>query len=209
MNGFGLALRLARRELRGGLKDFRVFVACLTLGVAAIAGVGSLNQSVVAGLAADGRALLGGDIDVRLQQAPAEAGQLAHLTAQAERLSTVVQMRAMARPAAAIDSRALVELKAVDGAYPLIGRLATEPDRPLASLLEKRDGAWGVVVDPNLMTKLGVEPGARLRIGEAEFAVRATIVREPDRVASMLSFGPRALIAEAALAETGLVQPGS
>lgn len=209
MNGFGLALRLARRELRGGLKGFRVFVACLILGVAAIAGVGSLNQSVVAGLAADGRTLLGGDIDVRVQQAPADAGQLAYMTAEAERLSTVIQMRAMARPASGVDSRALVELKAVDAAYPLVGALTTEPEAPLASFLEKRDGAWGVVVDPNLLTKLGIEPGARLRIGDAEFAITATIGREPDRVASMLNFGPRALIGQAALAETGLVQPGS
>ena len=209
MNGLGLAFRLARRELRGGLKGFRVFIACLTLGVAAIAAVGSLNQSVVAGLAADGRALLGGDVDVRTQQAPADAGQLAYLKAQATRLSTVVQMRAMARPETGVDSRALVELKAVDGTYPLVGALATEPQAPLASLLEKRDGGWGVVVDPNLLTKLGIEPGARLRIGDAEFVVSATIAREPDRVASMLSFGPRALIAEAALADTGLVQPGS
>jgi putative ABC transport system permease protein len=127
MNGFGLALTLARRELRGGLKGFRVFVACLTLGVAAIAGVGSLNQSVVAGLAADGRTRLGGDVDVRVQQTPAEPAQLAYLTEQAERLSRVVQMRAMARPANGIDSRALVELKAVDEGYPLVGGLATEP----------------------------------------------------------------------------------
>ncbi len=209
MNGFGLALRLARRELRGGLKGFRVFIACLTLGVAAIAAVGSLNQAVVAGLTADGRTLLGGDVDVRVQQAPADAAQMAYLKAEAERLSAIVQMRAMARPEGGVDSRALVELKAVDGAYPLVGALDTEPEAPLASLLEKRDGAWGVVVDANLLTKLGVEPGARLRIGEAEFAVRATIRREPDRVASMLNFGPRALIAGAALPDTGLVQPGS
>ncbi|MBE0529326.1 MAG: ABC transporter permease [Rhodospirillales bacterium] len=209
MNGFGLAFRLARRELRGGLKGFSVFIACLTLGVAAIAAVGSLNQSVVAGLAADGRSLLGGDIDVRVQQTPADAAQMAYLKAGAGALSAVVQMRAMARPEAGVDSRALVELKAVDRAYPLVGALATKPEAPLASLLEKRDGAWGVVVDANLLTKLGVEPGARLRIGDAEFAVRATVVREPDRVASMLSFGPRALIAEAALPDTGLVQPGS
>jgi len=164
---------------------------------------------VVAGLAADGRTLLGGDVDVRVQQTPADAAQMAYLAAETERLSAVVQMRAMARPASGADSRALVELKAVDRSYPLVGALATEPQAPLASLLEKRDGAWGVVVDANLLTKLGVEPGAHLRIGDAEFEVRATIRREPDRVASMLSFGPRALIAEAALPDTGLVQPGS
>ena len=33
--------RLARRELRGGYKGFRVFFLCLLLGVSAIASVGS------------------------------------------------------------------------------------------------------------------------------------------------------------------------
>lgn len=40
MNTLSLAARLARRELRGGLAGFRIFFACLVLGVAAIAGVG-------------------------------------------------------------------------------------------------------------------------------------------------------------------------
>ena len=50
---------------------------------------------------------------------------------------------------------------------------------------------------------------ARLRIGEAVFEIRARIRHEPDRVASVLSFGPRAMIALAALPGTDLVQPGS
>lgn len=209
MNGFALAFRLARRELRGGLKGFRVFIACLALGVAAIAGVGSLSESVVAGLKADGRTLLGGDVDLHLEQVAADAPQMAYLKTQAATVSTVVQMRAMARAAAADGGRALVELKAVDGGYPLVGAITTDPAGPLADLLAERDGVWGVVVDPNLLTKLGVEPGARLRIGDATFEVRARIRHEPDRVANVLSFGPRAMISMAALPATGLVQPGS
>ena len=52
MSGLALAFRLARRELRAGVKGFRVFIACLALGVGAIAGVGSLSESIVAGLRA-------------------------------------------------------------------------------------------------------------------------------------------------------------
>ncbi|MGE5767923.1 MAG: hypothetical protein ACM35H_12095, partial [Bacteroidota bacterium] len=63
-SGWPLALRLARRELRGGLKGFRIFLACLTLGVTAIAGVGSISDAVMTGLQRDGRVLLGGDMDL-------------------------------------------------------------------------------------------------------------------------------------------------
>jgi putative ABC transport system permease protein len=213
VNGFGLAVRLARRELRGGLRSgfrgFRIFIACLALGVAAIAGVGSISSSVVEGLRADARTLLGGDVELRLQHRAATAEQLAYLRDHSTELSTTVRMRAMARPVGGVDSRALVELKAVDAAYPLTGSLQTDPPSERSDLLGRRDGVWGVAVDANLLTKLGIERGAHLRVGEAEFEVRAVITREPDRVASVIAFGPRALIAAAALADTQLVQPGS
>ncbi|MBL6927902.1 MAG: ABC transporter permease [Rhodospirillales bacterium] len=213
MNGFGLAVRLARRELRGGLKSgfrgFRIFIACLALGVAAIAGVGSISESVVAGLRADARTLLGGDVELRLQHRAADAEQLVWLRDHSVRQSSTVRMRAMARPVGSADGRALVELKAVDAAYPLVGALMADPQIAQSELLARRDGVWGVAVDANLLTKLGIARGAHVRIGEAEFEVRAVITREPDRVASVIAFGPRAMIAAAALEDTRLIQPGS
>src|SRR5690606_10150753 len=77
-----LAFRIARRELRGGLKGFRVFLLCLALGVAAIAGVGSLSQALMAGLRADARLLLGGDVELRLSHRAATPEQLAWLHGQ-------------------------------------------------------------------------------------------------------------------------------
>ena len=59
-----LALRLALRELRGGLAGFRVFLACLALGVAAIAAVGSVRAAIEPGLAREAAALLGGDAEI-------------------------------------------------------------------------------------------------------------------------------------------------
>jgi putative ABC transport system permease protein len=56
-----LAARFARRELRGGLNGFRVFLACLALGVAAIAGVGIVRSAITAGLTEQGAVILGGD----------------------------------------------------------------------------------------------------------------------------------------------------
>lgn len=204
-----LGWRLARRELRGGLKGFRVFLTCIALGVGAIAAVGSFGQAIVTGLDANGARLLGGDVDLRLQQRPVTKEQRAYLTAQSRTLSEMVKMRAMARPVANRDKRTIVELKAVDGAYPLLGTVETDPAKPLSQLLGQKDGVWGAVVDANLMTRLGLGPGDTIRVGDATFQMRATVVREPDRIATLFSFGPRLLISTAALADTGLVQPGS
>ncbi len=208
MNGLALAIRLARRELRAGVKGFRIFIACLALGVGAIAGVGSLSQSIVAGLRADARTLLGGDVDLRLVSRPPPPAEAAFLAANAHALSKVVEMRAMARLEKGA-KRTLVEMKAVDGAYPLVGTVGLAPAQPLAAALARRDGAWGAVVDANLLGRLDVKLGDRVLIGDAVFELRATMVKEPDRVATVFSLGPRFLVADQALDATGLVRPGS
>lgn len=208
MSGPGLAWRLAGRELRAGPRGFAVFIACLTLGVAAIAGVGTLGAAVVAGLRADAAALLGGDVDIRLHSRPAEPAQHAYMERAAAAVSATADMRAMARRADGAGGRALVELKAVDGAYPLIGALAITP--PLADPFARApDGAWGAVADANLLGRLGIAAGDRIRVGDAVLVVRAVIDHEPDRIASVFSLGPRLMVAAPALAATGLVQPGA
>ena len=89
MNATSLALAwwLARRELRAGIAGFRVFLACLAVGVAAIAAVGSVNEALVTALRADARLLLGGDVDVRLTHRPATAEENAWLAANSARLT--------------------------------------------------------------------------------------------------------------------------
>ncbi len=211
--GWALAWRIARRDLFGGpagrLRGLGVFMACLILGVTAIAAVGSLSNSFIAGLDRDGTRLLGGDVDLRLIHRPAETAELDWLAGRAQARSDTVEMRTMARPLDPEARRSLAELKAVDGNYPLAGKLITEPALPLADILAKQGETWGAAVDTNLLTRLNVEIGDRVRVGEAEFQIRAAIKSEPDRVASVFSFGPRFMVAMDALPATGLVQPGS
>lgn len=204
-----LAWLLARRELRGGLSGFRVFLAVLALGVAAIAAVGTVRATVLASLGADARMLLGGDVDLQLVQLPPTDDQSAFLREHAGSLSHVVEMRAMARPFDPGDARAMVELKAVDAAYPLVGEVVLDPAATLPAALGKRGDLWGTVVDAGLLNRLGLAPGALVKVGEARFEIRGTIVKEPDRVASVVSFGPRLMVAAEALPDTALVQPGS
>lgn len=211
-----LSLRLAWRELRGGTQGFHVFIACLILGIGAIAAIGALSAAIDAGLKADGRALLGGDVEIRLAQRPATAPEIAVMRA-AGTLSRSVEMRAMARPATpsagtSTENRrrqTLIELKAVDGRYPLYGAIRLRPAMPIARALAARGGVFGAVVDAGLLTRLGVGIGGRLRIGDADVVVRAVIVAEPDRGAHVFTLGPRVIVARASLAATGLIRPGS
>ena len=209
MNTLTVARAIARRELRGGIKGFRTFLACLALGVAAIAGVGSLSSTVTAGLEGDARALLGGDVDIRTIHRPATAAQFAWLE-RSGAVSSTLHMRAMART---VDggARSLISLRAVDGRYPLYGRLELDPPTPKAAALDFSDGMWGAAVERGLLARLGVTPGAAIRVGEATYRIRAVIEREPDRTggARAISLGPRVMVAMASLPATQLVRPGS
>ncbi len=211
MNGLALALRLARREMRGGLRGFRVFLACLALGVATIAAVGSLGSAVKAGLERDARLLLGGDVELSLTHRAITDEQRRHLEASGA-LSSVIEMRGMAR---AGERRALVEIKAVDGAYPLVGAVTLRGgegkggEGDLAHALGWRDGAWGAVAEPATLARLGLTQGDRVSVGEASYILRGSIEAEPDRSANVFTLGPRLMVAADSLNATGLVQPGS
>lgn len=201
------ASRFAFRELRGGLKGFRVFLACLALGVAAIAGVGSLASAIEAGLKADGRVLLGGDVDIRLVHVAADSEKVDWLRDNSAALSHIVEMRAMAIRADGAERR-LVEMKAVDQAYPLNGALVLR-DGVEMSALEQRDGVWGLIAAPQLAERLRLTIGDRVKIGEAEFEYRGDFLEEPDKGTQAFNLGPRVFISIDALPETDLEQPGS
>jgi putative ABC transport system permease protein len=201
-----LALKLAFRDLRGGLSGFGVFIACLALGVAAIAAVTSSARSVGEGLQREGKRILGGDAAFTLIHREATAPERAFIEALGQ-VSVMVTMRAMLN--AGDKGSALVELKAVDGAYPTVGHLVTDPPGRLADLLAARDGRFGALADPLVLARLNIVPGTVARVGGIEVEIRGAVISEPDKVAAGIGLGPRLLVSEAALRASGLVQPGS
>jgi putative ABC transport system permease protein len=200
------ALRFAWRELRGGLRGFAVFVACIALGVMAIAGVGSVAASLTDGIGNAGQIILGGDLAFSLIQRQASDAERAFLDAHGT-VSVSATMRAMARTSGS--QMNLVEVKAVDATYPLFGTVVSDPYMPLPALLAETDGAFGAAVDPALLARLNLKTGDRITIGSATIELRAALLKEPDRLSAGINLGPRVLISEAALRATGLIQPGS
>ncbi len=203
----GLAFRLALREMRGGLKGFYIFLACVALGTAAIAGVNSLSQSITGSIASQGRELLAGDIRFELNNRVATDEEKAFI----DSLGTVAvssSLRSMARLPDG-SNQALVELKAVDDAYPLYGKLESEPAAPLGGMLAENNGAFDALAAPLLLERLGIKTGDEILLGNARIRVAGLIVREPDALSDGFGFAPRLLLSEKALAASGLVQTGS
>jgi putative ABC transport system permease protein len=194
------------RELRGGLRGFGVFIACIALGVMAIAAVGSVAASLGDGIAGAGRIILGGDIAFALIQREADAAERAFLDAHGT-VSVAASLRAMARTG---DGRStLVEIKAVDANYPLFGAVTDDPALPVPELFAQKDGAFGAAADPALLIRLDLKTGDRITLGNATIELRSALTGEPDKLAGGIGLGPRVLMSEAALRATGLLQPGS
>ena len=205
-----LAARFARRELRGGLEGFRIFLACLALGVAAIAAVGTVRASIEAGLAREGAALLGGDAEMEFTYRFANAEERAWMENVARAVSELADFRSMAVVTRDGETeRGLTQVKAVDSAYPLVGAVGLMPEMPLESALAGRDGLPGAVMQRVLIDRLGLAVGDTFRLGEQDFVLMADLVQEPDGAAAGFTLGPRTIVTLAGLEGAGLLAPGT
>ena len=207
MSVLRVASRLAWQDLRGGVGGLWIVVLGVALGTAMMAAVGSLSGAVLDGMHATARESVGGDVSLRLFHAPATPEQRAFL----EAVGTVSETAEL-RPTAGTgtgSARILIELKAIDGKYPLVGTATVSGAASLDDAVARRDGLWGAAVSADLLGALTLGIGDRLRIGTAEVAIRAVLEHEPDRTFRAFSLGPRVVIDRQALAETGLAEPGA
>lgn len=208
MSAMAVAFRIARRELRGGIKGFYVFLACLALGVAAIAAVGSVRMAISEGLSREGASILGGDAEISITYRFAEDDERAWMTARGVAVSEIADFRSMAVTADRED-RALTQVKGVDGAYPMYGALELSGDMTAEDALGLQDGRWGVAMQSALIDRLGLSIGDPVRLGDAEYQLRAEILSEPDAAAGGFGFGPRTLVRAEGLEASGLLAPGT
>lgn len=199
--------KLALRDLRGNLRAFWVFLACLALGVTTLTGVGTVADAVRASLDSNGRMLLGGDVAVSRMHLRANTEERRRLEVKGQ-ISEIATLRAMARKpgAEALSASALAEVKAVDARYPLTGRLTTEGGAEAADILHQGPNA---IVDRLLGERLGLKVGDRLTLGDGEVVISGFTGREPDKLAGQAAFGPRVFISLDTLTKTGLAKPGS
>ena len=201
-------LKLGLRELRGGLEGFRVFLLCLALGVGGIAAVGSVIAAIEHGLAAQGREILGGDVAAEFTYRFAAPDERAWLDGQGA-VSEVVELRSMLDAGGDGADRALVQVKGVDGAYPLYGALRLEGGADPAAALAPQGGVYGLIADPVLLARLGAEPGARVRLGGGTFELRALLEAEPDHASVRFAMGPRVIVLTEGLRAAGLLGAGT
>lgn len=199
--GLDLAFRFAMRELRAGLRGFYIFLGCIALGVAAISGVNSVANSITQGIASESQAILGGDMSFSLVQRETTQSQKDFLSSKGD-VSQIITMRAMARNNVA-QEQTLVELKAIDAAYPLYGNFKLENTQN-ANLKDNE-----ILVESLLLERLDMKVGDALEVGSIQFIIKDIILSEPDKLGLNVGFGPKAMISLQGMERTGLIQPGS
>jgi putative ABC transport system permease protein len=203
------AFRIAARDLRGGLRGFRIFLACLTLGVAAIAAVGSVRQAVQTGLEEEGAVILGGDAEMTFVYRMATEEEAAWMAARALAVSETVDFRSMAVAEVEGETvRGLTQLRGVDGLYPLFGEVGLDPAMTIEDALATTD-LPGAVMHPTLIAQMGLQIGDRITFGVQEFELRAALTDEPDMAGGNFGPGPRTLVRLDALEGSGLLGPGT
>ena len=200
---WSLAWRLAKREMKGSLSKFRIFLSALVLGVAAIGAVGSVAESMRTGIGDNARTLLGGDLEISSRHTAVDEA-IFSAAQELGKISSTIEMRAMLRNPSN-QERKLVELKAVDDFWPLIGTPKIEGPASLAEGL----ATGSVLLQPSLMRALSLKVGDKVTLGEAELIVAGTLLSEPDRTVNFGGFGPRVLASQDTVALTGLIKPGS
>ena len=203
-----LSFVLAAREMRSGIKGFRIFLACLALGVAALAAAGSTGEAFRQGLASQGRTILGGDVSIEVEGRRFTAEEMTafrHLG----RVSDRLHVRAMAENPAAEGDRRLVEVSGIDDSYPLVGTVELEGAATLQDAVRPTGGLPGIAVAPELLTRLHLKRGDILTIGDTAFRIRAVVVKAPDTLGRGFPLGPRVVVAGDVLATSGILQNDS
>ncbi len=204
---YATAGRIAMRELRSSRGKFAFVILSVAIGVAALTGVRGFAASFRSMLLLRARAILSADLSARASAQPTKTEQAAleKLGGNGTQQTEVVEMLSMASAPPSLDPL-LVSLKAVDpDRYPFYGDVVLQPAMPLKQALT----GDSVAVGEDLLLRLHLSVGDKLKLGDQMFRIATAVVDEPDRLNGNFAAGPRVLITEEALAKTGLLAPGS
>jgi putative ABC transport system permease protein len=197
------AITMAWRETRAATGKFILVILSVALGAAALTAVTGFSESVQYTLAREAKTLMAADISVRMpiEPFPKDLQFLDQLTStgiESTRITDTVSM-AMAGEQPPI----LVSVKGIDQSkYPFYGVLELDP---AGTRLDEHS----VAVSDDLLLRLRLKLGDTIKVGDQEFKMVARVVREPDRMTTGFTLGPRVIFTREGLASTGIIVTGS
>lgn len=200
-----LAWRLALRDLRGAKSGLFIVLLCLGVGVAAIAGIFSLQAAIKQGIAENSRGILGGDLALSTRLEPFPPDLPAWFARHGARVTETVDTRSIL--IAPNGRRLLAAVRAVGPGWPMLGSVLTAPAGQFSQLARNGDGQFGLLLDRAAASSLGLQPGDSVSLGGIKMLFRGSIVNSPDALGDSQLFGAKVFVALPALAGTPLIQP--
>ena len=198
------SFKTLKREWRSG--ELRLIAAALVVAVAAVTAVTLFTDRVRQAMVLRANTLLAADLALDSSFPIAEP-----YLDEAPRLGLETAQTLSFHGMLVVGERMqLVEVKAVEGDYPLRGRLAVGRDpfaAPVPTDAVPEPGiAWA---DAQLAQVLKLAPGQGITVGDAKLAVGPVLLYEPDRGGESFHIAPRLLMNGADVPATGLIAPGS
>jgi putative ABC transport system permease protein len=199
-----LALRLLARDWRAG--ELTLVAVAVVVAVASVTTVGFFADRVHQALSRQANQLLGADLVISGDR-PLDA---AFTAAADQRGLQVARMLRFPSMTTGKEQSVLAEVKVVTAGYPLRGELRIAEvqngaDRR-ATEIPKPGTVW---VDERLITRLQLQVGDAIEIGQSRLPIAQIITQEPDSAIGFINAGPRIMINDADIDATGLVQVGS
>ncbi len=201
------ALRLAWRDSRTAAAKFAFVILAVAVGVGSLTGVRGFSRAFRGMLLKDARTLMAADLTVRVFELPTLAQQQLFDSLSSRSIDrTWITETVSMLSAPAMSTPLLVAVKGVDPAkYPFYGSVDLADNSPLPSVL---DGP-SIAVSDDLLVRSGLKTGDSVRLGTAEFTIKAVITNEPDRMSGSVNVGPRVMLTRDNLEAAGLLQEGS
>lgn len=198
---------MAIRELRSGVSGFRIFLACLILGVGTISAIGTVKSGIEIAISEKGSELLGGNAEAEFTYRLANTEELKWLETISQNISRIIEFRSMAKfVEGGTNERALTQVKAVDNEYPLIGNVQLVSGKSFKDVFRQPKSA---VMESDLASRLGIDIGETFSLGLTKFVLRDIIQSSPDDAGTNFGLGPRTIIKSEDLLDSGLIAPGT
>ena len=198
---------MAIRELRSGVSGFRIFLACLILGVGTISAIGTVKSGIEIAISEKGSELLGGNAEAEFTYRLANTEELKWLETISQNISGIIEFRSMAKfVEGGANERALTQVKAVDNEYPLIGNVQLASGKSFKDVFRQPKSA---VMESDLASRLGINIGETFSLGLTKFVLRDIIQSSPDDAGTNFGLGPRTIIKSEDLLDSGLIAPGT
>lgn len=193
---------MAWRDSRKSRGKLLLFIASISLGIAALVGITSFRENLLAEIDVQAKSLLGADFSVSANKELPDSLFSKFSSISSSSSEEIFFSSMVLFPGG---GTRLAQIRALEGDYPYYGEIETVPAQ---ASKEFRDGQYAIV-DEKLMIQYNVELGDSVKVGKMGFVIKGKVRKIPGQSDVGTSVAPVVYIPAEFLDATGLIMPGS